>query len=213
MISFSWLTTETRTLLAGGDETESLYDMLTFDGTANESYEGESLATEHPVEEGTDITDHIRAGNQRVTLEVLMSAHPGPAAQGQTTLGGFNPSESRVEAARAAIERLRRQGTIVAIDTPVGSWDSMVILSVVEAVEPSTGDGYRATIITREFRQVTTSEITAPSPRVERGRRRGDRGRQPGDGTDTDAVSSTPADRASALARIVDGATALAAGR
>jgi len=51
-------------------------DTLRFDVVTNEQTEHSATATEHPVETGANIADHVRDQLDRVTLEVLVSNTP-----------------------------------------------------------------------------------------------------------------------------------------
>lgn len=183
-VTLTWLATATRTEMSGGDTVDATFEKVILDGTVSETYDGEATATEHPIEDGADITDHVRPGLQRLTLDVVVSAHPGPGSPAQADLTGWtgtardNPA-ARPAVVRALLARLRDEGTEVDVETGIGAWESMLILTISEARSSERGDGFRATVTFREFRRVSTGEVAAPSPRVERGRRRRDRGDQP----------------------------------
>lgn len=49
---------------------------LFFDVVLQETQEMTSAVTEHPVEKGANVTDHVRAENDRVSLEVYVSNSP-----------------------------------------------------------------------------------------------------------------------------------------
>jgi len=117
-------------------------------------------------------------------MDVVVSAHPGPSSAAQADLTGWtgtardNPA-SRPAVVRRILERLRDMGIEVDVETGVVAWESMLLLSISESRSADKGDGFRAMLSFREFRRVATEEVEAPSPRVERGRRSRDRGRQP----------------------------------
>lgn len=46
-----------------------------FECVTSESAEHTATATEHGVEKGANVTDHVRPGNDRVTLEIFVSNH------------------------------------------------------------------------------------------------------------------------------------------
>ena len=167
--TLSWIASESETLASGGDVVDMAFETLIFDGTASEQYGSEAIATEHPIEDGAAVTDHVRPGLRNVTLDVLVSAHP-------TGESFVDPSEE----ARSTLSRLCAEGIEVSVDTAVGSWDSMLLVRIDEQRSGDRGDGYRATLTLREIRRVATSEVEAPAPRVERGRRTTDRGDQTG---------------------------------
>ena len=201
MVEITWDARVTETRVAGGDEiTETAGGNLICDGTAAEQYGSEAMATEHPVEDGAPITDHVRPGLRRLLLDVIVSAHPGPTSTVQGD-ASFDPdaAASRPAYARETLARLLDEGAEVTVDTPTGSWESMLILRIDEQRSPETGDSYRAQITLREIRRVATIEVEAPAPRVERGRRRADRGDQTAAG-ESGSAAPEPSRRSLALA-------------
>lgn len=199
-VQISWIAEEVTTLASGGDSVEVTFETLRFDGSERESYDTEATATEHPVEDDADITDHVRPHLRRMEFEVLMSAHPGPGAEGSLPAGGFDPSVDRSGFARAIVDSLIRGGIEVDIDTEVRSYESVLLLGCSESRSAQRGDGFRARLTAREFRRVSTEEVEAPAPRVERGRRRADRGRHGGERPDVDEN-----DLAEAIERVLEG--------
>ena len=204
MILISWISQETTTLAEGGDAMAFEYESLILDGTVSEAYDAEATATEHPVEDGVNITDHVRPGLRRIELDIAVSAHPGPGSeawQDSWTIDG--EEDTRPARVRQRLEDLVLMGMEVSIETEIRAYESMLLLGLSESRSIISGDGLRARLSARELRRVSTEE--APAPRVERGRRRADLGR--GDGDATDATASSDArDRASTLAHLRDAA-------
>lgn len=61
----------TRLTYQSGSEKTVPYDVC-----VSERFENVTVVTEHPVERGSNITDHLREENARVSLEVFVSNHP-----------------------------------------------------------------------------------------------------------------------------------------
>ena len=173
-----WLGTETVAAPEGGDIQRDVYDALVLDGSVSERYVAEASATEHPVEMAVDVADHIKVGLRQLTIDAVVSAHPGASSAANVEMAPDEDPLERPALVRAQLELLRTTGTEVEIETAVGLYESMLILSVQEERTADSGDGLRVTITAREFRRVATEEVDAPSPRVERGRRPADSGRQ-----------------------------------
>lgn len=193
-VTILWLTTESTRQMLGGDTVDARFESMILDGTVSETYDVEALATEHPVEDDVEITDHVKPQLQRISLDIVVSAHPGPSSPAQADLSGWtgtardNPSY-RPQFVRETLRRLIREGVEVDIETGAGAWESMLLVAMSEARSSESGDGLRARVDAREFRRVSTQEVEAPSPRVERGRRSADRGDQ--DGTEADGTAAT----------------------
>lgn len=204
MITISWLATESRREMSGGDTVDFDYESLLLDGTISEGYDTEATATEHPIEEGADITDHVRPSLKRLTLEVIVTPHVG-ASLAHIAEPGSTEATSRPTTVRETLSTLIANGIEVMIESGILSWESMLLLGMSESRASDGGDGFRATLSAREVRRVATETVEAPSPRVERGRRRGDRGRQTGTESEGTA-SSSAADRDEATASLATAA-------
>ncbi len=197
----TWLATESERDLLGGDITTDYYQQITIDGTASEAYNVEAMATEHPVEDAADIADHVKPALRHQQFEIVISAHPGPTSAAHADLGEADAPAQRPANVRDTLERLILEGIEVDIESGIGAWESMLLLGLAETRRPETGDGLRATLMAREFRRVSTEEVEAPSPRVERGRSTRDRGEQTGESAETPPVAN---DDRSWYARLAD---------
>lgn len=64
-----------RALITWKGETGQTYN-LTFDASIHESHQGTSTVTDHPVERGSNVADHIRPDPDVLTMEALISNTP-----------------------------------------------------------------------------------------------------------------------------------------
>src|SRR5581483_4542634 len=71
---------------------------LHFDAVTNEQTEHTATATEHPVEQGANVSDHVRDQLDRVTLEVVVSNTPVTDVNGLYG-GGFDTMDLAAGAA------------------------------------------------------------------------------------------------------------------
>ena len=211
MITISWWAVDTLTAPGGGDTLGHVLEVLTLDGTASETYTVEALATEHPVERAADIADHVKPQLRTIQCEVLATAHPGLGGEPGLDSGLDVDPASRPARVRQTLARIIDHAIEVSLETNVGAWESMLLLKAEEQRRAEQGDGYRAVLTFREIRRVSTLEVDAPAPRVERGRRTRDRGRQDGNATDG-TVDVKPLNRQSALAAGRDAGAALLRG-
>jgi len=194
MVLLTWIATQEGALPLGGDAVDVAFEQLTLDGSVSERYTDEAVATEHPVEQGAPVTDHVRPALRQVDLEVAVSAHPGPTSAANADLTEIDAPALRPATVRQTLQRLREEAVEIDVETPVGVWESMLLVAVEEERLPESGDGLRARLSFRELRRVATLEVDAPSPRVERGRRASDRGRQPTPTASTEAVPDPRSD-------------------
>lgn len=62
--------------------------ILSFDATVREVIGGTATVTEHAVETGADVADHVRVGARKVSLECYVSDSPGEAIEDHTDASG-----------------------------------------------------------------------------------------------------------------------------
>jgi hypothetical protein len=112
-------------------------DVITVDATMQETHAAEAEVTEHPVEQGANITDHIRPKLKRYTIDGIISNTPiGPTGDlsdalqtGALALGITLPSgdidaaalrgEPRAKATFEKLLRARGRGQTITIHTPL----------------------------------------------------------------------------------------------
>lgn len=75
-VTIEWVLEETQQAPEGGDVVSSTYGVLDIDAVVVESYDIGADVTEHPVEEGSDITDHSRPKLNVVSLECAITNQP-----------------------------------------------------------------------------------------------------------------------------------------
>lgn len=152
----------------------------------------EADITDHPVEQGVSITDHVRIKPMTLSMECLVSDTPtgrlledrviqvGDVELSAGTNGDFVASD----VARAFILRLQRLRKPITVST---SWkrtdgsegymayDNMLIQSVSETINPETGD---STSLKVALKQVTfvTNERTVVKVAVPRASKKSEKG-------------------------------------
>ena len=202
--TISWSRETTRREPAGGDVVITESGSLICDIVTSETYDVSAAVTSHVVEVGTPVTDHIRANADRCTMEVYISESPlvlshvpGAAMRdvelgsgGNASVVGVPAGTTRAADALRTLQMLCTRGFQVDVEgarIPIVGW---VIESVSAPRDPETAGAFVALVTMVEFRTAEFEEIDAPSPRVERGRNRRDRGRRAtnSDGTDAEAV-------------------------
>lgn len=206
----------------GSDGSEKAIE---FDATVNDSHSASAEITEHPVEDGASVSDHVRPGLDRVSLRIVISdnpiATPGDHATGATgTMGtvdlvganGVKSGEARVLVFDGFLFRAKwvyeELLTLMAAGTPVGvltslrDYESMGIVSINPLRDAESGNALFATVEFKQVRVVTSQVVAAPEPREERGRHGSERGRQ--NGGEENAEDSERSQ--SMLARVLFGA-------
>ncbi len=174
---------------------------ILFDATERDSHQSTATITEHPIEEGANISDHIRKDLDRVSLRVVVSNTPIVAPvdhadgvtgrQGSVQLTGPNGEElaraqvlvfdgplSRVRSVYEEILGLMEAGTTVGLITSLREYEDMGIERLSPIREAKTGDALVATLDLKQVRRVSSEIVAAPEPREVRGNEDEERGRE-----------------------------------
>lgn len=205
----------TRAILEWADAAGAPW-VLEIDATPSRSWEDVAEITEHPVESGPAVSDHVRPQNGVVTMECVVSDTPlfvpssfvGGAApvteplqlptQGAATVQRWSAPVERVRLVDAALLAVVQGGTLVTLSTDLRRITDLAVRRYAPAESPDTGRSLRFTLELKRVRVVSTRR--APVPAVRRAQVRLERGAQP------------PDDR-SALARGIDGGRPVDAAR
>jgi hypothetical protein len=148
---------------------------ITIDACAEESHQLTNTITDHPVERGTNISDHVRPDPDLVTLQCFVSNTPLSQEQQTRTIreGNLEFESTSVEdvpigqdngrGARvfAALEKLRLDGTMVQVVTTLKTYalketEGMVIQSITIPRRPANYDGLEFSITLKQIRIVKT---------------------------------------------------------
>jgi len=171
-------------------------DVLELDATVSDGHEYANELTSYPVEDGADITDHIRRHPERVTIEGFITNSPvkyfgGEGKVGNQYLGdqsGTN-DESRVASALEKLLELagydpagklnpaaagNRAAKIVTVVTGLRNYSNMIMTKLSVPRNSQTGESLRFTAEFVRIIQVktevvvvqNTSELNGRAPRV-----------------------------------------------
>ncbi len=162
-------------------------DTLRFDVVSQETHKLDNEITEHPVESGANVSDHVRAELDNVTLEVFVSNCPiSPFdrfsydsdignVQASTISDSKSVSVLRFPEARdnvvdtyTKLRQLRDDATLLQVITRLYNYENVVIKSVGIPRSAADGDGARMTIEFKEIRLVETKKVPTPIVTVPR---------------------------------------------
>jgi hypothetical protein len=212
------MTQPVRTLLTWEGSTVPLVaaGALEIDAASMLGFESSAEVTEHPVETGSAVADHVRPLNGTITLEGVITnapiALPATQMNGATLAPGvvtlpdgsratalrFSGAFDRVRACDETLRGLVEAGAIVSITTGLRTVNSLAITRYRPERTGETGDAIKIVLEFKRVRLATTAR--APVPAVRRAQVRLDRGAQ-------------PADNRSFLARVLDGGAPATAAR
>lgn len=164
---------------------------LALDCTVTETHTATSTVTEHPVESGANITDHIRPDPVQLSITGIVSDTPIGSRQVQRSIevGGASVQVTQQEppssatgfgrAAWAKLDAIRTAAKPVKVVTRDKTYDSMALVSLSVPKESKTGG---ALYFTAQFKQVrivynrTTRVVVAKAPKAHK---KQDTGKQP----------------------------------
>jgi hypothetical protein len=190
------------------------------DLTATEAWELAAEVTDHPVEEGAAVSDHIRPGLDTLTLEGWVALAPlvvprvdpsgltGSVRATTVRAGGVDRTftvlswDREVDRRRVMDELFRAltaAGTLVSVTTSLRSVSDLAVTRYRVDRSKDTSGVLAVTLDLRRVRRVATSRVAVTTPAQRRGQRAGQRGAQPARATD----------RRSTLARALDSARSL----
>lgn len=168
------------TKIQGKNSLFQVFDILTIDATLQETHTAAAEVTEHPVEVGSDITDHVRpkpielridgiVTNAPLQTDLLSTAlaasplAPGLAVAGAAAQALIGRAEF-IKDAYNTLMNIRDTGQLVVIATPYRQYESMVMTDLQVVRDQKTGDALRFQI---SFRQIVVVEgaktITLPA--------------------------------------------------
>lgn len=135
---------------------------IDIDAVVTETHLDEVEVTDHPVEIGVNISDHMRVKPAMITLDGLVSNTPLPAAGAPTTPmqaedGVTYSTRSASQPARAGsayqqLLALKTGGQLVTVVTALRSYDQMALVSLSVPRDAKTGNVLRFTAQLKEIR-------------------------------------------------------------
>lgn len=133
--------------------------VLVFDACRSESHSEELEATEHAIEDGSAVVDHVRRLPYRLTADVEINEAAGPG-EGNLTQTGVD----RLLAALAFLRGCERQPLRVVTDR-LGTKTAMLLLGYPHDVETVRRLGFQLRFVQAEFATQSSTIIPPAAPR------------------------------------------------
>lgn len=144
------------------------------DAAPVETHTLDSATTDHPIEDGADVTDHIRVLPDRVTIEGIVSNTPiGLAAEVRSSASQFLVESTGGEItadtplrglpaddALALLKQIRADREPVTVVTTIETYENMVMESL--TIPQGTGDALQFRATFREIQIVKTERTSIP---------------------------------------------------
>lgn len=153
--------------------------LMEFDASVREQHSSELEVTDHPVEVGSDITDHVRLRPRTLDMQIVMSNFPIVVLASERARGirGGSPRE-KAEDAHDEMLRWQEEGLLLTVDTTLKTYDNRVLKRLDAPRDASTGQILSASL---QWRQIITAETQIgqiPEPEEPQDAVRLDKGRQ-----------------------------------
>jgi hypothetical protein len=135
--------------------------VVAFDALITDATDLSVTITDHPIEDGADVSDHVRDDPDQLRLDIIVSQTPAniPDLVKTTAAMDFFRQE---EAWQRLVDLLKRHA-FVRVVTSVATWEDMVIQSLSRSRSSTVGQALEATIKVKKIVKVKSSTALAPS--------------------------------------------------
>jgi len=151
-----------------GSKVRAKVGLVQFDCSVSETHSDEATVTEHPVEEGTNISDHIRKGPASLELNGIVTNTPIvylASLQAISPLDGdLAPVQDRAELAYAELQQIMKDGRTVEVVTSLRTYQNMALTGMSVTRDATTGQVLNCSLSLREITVAVTQTVKAPAP-------------------------------------------------
>ena len=140
--------------------------VVTFDATMSESHESTTEITDHPVEDGADITDHLKRMPDEFSLTGIVTDDPLVVERSTNATAantGGDPNQ-RAVSAYVFLRTAKDQGRLVRVFTKLRDYRNMAIASLTVDRDKGNSRILEADITLREIVIAVTEQVEAPTP-------------------------------------------------
>ena len=145
---------------------ESSTEVLELEATLEENHEGSAETTDHPVESGADVTDHIRRKPDELTLKGIVSNTPIlllAFLRAEPSVPGGDPA-TRAEDAYEWLRNVKNLGLLLNVSTTLRDYTSMAITGLSVIRDKDRGNILEVDITLREIIIAITEKSTLEVP-------------------------------------------------
>lgn len=140
---------------------QNTIDVITLDATISTGLSFPSTVTEHPIEDGSVIADHVRLDADIVTVTGFVTNTP-------VAVLGLGADESRARGALDSLLELRQSKELVQIVTDVHLFEDMMLTSLEAPRDATNPNALQFTAIFTKIKKVTTKVIAFPEDDTEK---------------------------------------------
>lgn len=143
---------------------DSPTEVLELEATLEEGHTGVAETTDHPVEDGADITDHIRRKPDELSLKAQVSNHPIlvlASFRALPSVPGGDPS-TRAEDAYEWLRLVKDDGILLQVSTTLRDYLNMAIVGMSVVRDKDRRNVLEVDLTLREIIIATTEQVAAP---------------------------------------------------
>lgn len=133
------------------------------DASLEERHVASAEVTDHPVEEGSDVADHVKQSPDELTVTGIVTNHP------VVYLASLTEEAGRAETALENLRDIKEQGQPVDVITSLREYSSMVLTRVDTPRTAKIGDAIQVTLDFKRVNVVKSKAVAAPEPAQARG--------------------------------------------
>lgn len=192
-------------VLFGASPRRGRVGLVEFDATVRELHTKESEITDHPIEDGSVVTDHVRTRPDAIEINGVVSDTPivilASLAASSPLTDVDSPAQNRVEIAYAELRRIQDAGEQVDVFTTLREYTGMVIQSSSVPRDARLGNSLDVTLRLRQITVAETERVDAPVPVTKANEKSSNQGQQ----TSTPATEQQSESSQSILKQGVEG--------
>jgi hypothetical protein len=143
--------------------------VLSFDAAISETHIGNAATTDHPVEDGADMTDHIQRTPEELQIVGIVSDTPVlflASLRAQPAVTGGD-SKDRAKDAYTFIKEIKDGGKLVQVSTSLRDYTNMAVVGLSVIRDKETSRVVEMALSLREILIATTEQVAAPEPETD----------------------------------------------
>lgn len=148
---------------------------LEFDACLSETHVGNAVTTDHPVEAGADMTDHIRRTPEELQVVGMVTDTPLvflASLRADPSIPGGDP-QNRAQDAYGFVKGIKDAGQLVQVTTTLRDYANMAIIGLSVIRDKEKSKVAEMALSLREIVIATTEQVEAPEPtNTSRGKKR-----------------------------------------
>lgn len=141
------------------------FELVEVEATLSETHTGAAETTDHPVEDGADITDHIRRKPEELTLKCNWSNYQLvylASFRSDPSIPGGDPA-TRAEDAYKWLREVKDQGLLLEVTTTLReTYENMAIVGMSVLRDKDRNNILEVDLNLREIIIATTEQVAAP---------------------------------------------------